>query len=370
LNVLLLWQEICTFSRYNIRLASIVALTARKLMLLKVGELARRTGLTVRALHHYDDIGLLHPSSRSDSGYRLYNAADIERLHTIQALRHLGLSLDDIQKALTEHGKSLPDVISRQLESLDQDIEKAMQLRSQLSLIQKRIASGVPPESGDWLIGLSLMATHSRYFSATELRMLFENWKRDEALWPPLIAEIRKAIQDGCPPDSAVAQRLALRWIETSLRWMDGDVDLLLRWDAMLQQEPMIAAKGPIDTAALEFFHMAMQCRKTAYLKYLTSQEYARLRLVREREWQALNDAVEALVRDDVPLTGERARNLVQRWHDLLDYVSNEDAVVKGKLLAAVKSEPVLQAGLPLSETARSYLRRANAVLSVDDDSL
>jgi MerR family transcriptional regulator, thiopeptide resistance regulator len=68
-------------------------------MLFKVGELARRTGLTVRALHHYDDIGLLHPSVRSDAGYRLYNAADIERLHTVQALQHLGLSLNDIQKA-------------------------------------------------------------------------------------------------------------------------------------------------------------------------------------------------------------------------------------------------------------------------------
>ena len=41
-------------------------------MLLKVGELAKQTGLTVRALHHYDDIGLLQPSARSDAGYRLY----------------------------------------------------------------------------------------------------------------------------------------------------------------------------------------------------------------------------------------------------------------------------------------------------------
>lgn len=40
-------------------------------MLLKVGELAKRTGLTVRTLHHYDSIGLLHPSARSDAGYRL-----------------------------------------------------------------------------------------------------------------------------------------------------------------------------------------------------------------------------------------------------------------------------------------------------------
>lgn len=50
-------------------------------MLLKVGELAKRTGLTVRALHHYDAIKLLCPSARSAAGYRLYNRADIERLY-------------------------------------------------------------------------------------------------------------------------------------------------------------------------------------------------------------------------------------------------------------------------------------------------
>jgi DNA-binding transcriptional MerR regulator len=332
-------------------------------MLLKVGELARCTGLTVRALHHYDDIGLLHPSGRSDAGYRLYNATDLERLHTIQALRHLGLPLDDIQKALAEHGQSLPDVIARQLEALDRDIEKALQLRSQLQLIQKRVASGVPPESGDWLTSLSLMATHSRYFSAAELRMLFENWRRDEALWPPLITEIQQAMHDRHPPDSAVAQRLALRWVEISLKWMDGDIDLLQRWDAMLQQEPIAVAKSRIDPAVLAFFHAAMQCRETACLKYLTSEEYARLRLVPERDWQALDDAVEALARDKVPFDDVRARELVQRWRGLLDYASNDDPAIKARLLAAVKGEPVLQAGLPLSDISRRYLRSASSVL-------
>ena len=56
-------------------------------MLLKVGELAKRSGLTVRALHHYDSIGLLHPSGRSESGYRLYSRDDVARLHGIQTLR-------------------------------------------------------------------------------------------------------------------------------------------------------------------------------------------------------------------------------------------------------------------------------------------
>lgn len=54
-------------------------------MMLKVGELARRAGLAVRTLHHYDSIGLLKPSGRSAAGYRLYNRDDVARLHQVQA---------------------------------------------------------------------------------------------------------------------------------------------------------------------------------------------------------------------------------------------------------------------------------------------
>src|SRR6476646_6711292 len=61
----------------------------------KVGELAKRTGVSVRALHHYDEIGLLSASLRSESGYRLYTEADVIRLQQIRSLRSLGFSLDE-----------------------------------------------------------------------------------------------------------------------------------------------------------------------------------------------------------------------------------------------------------------------------------
>ena len=60
---------------------------------MRIGELAKRAGLTVRTLHHYDSIGLLSAASRSPSGFRSYGKSDIIRLHRIQALKQLGLSL-------------------------------------------------------------------------------------------------------------------------------------------------------------------------------------------------------------------------------------------------------------------------------------
>jgi DNA-binding transcriptional MerR regulator len=61
----------------------------------KVGELARATGLTVRALHHYDELGLLVPSERTQAGHRLYGEDDVRRLYRVVALRHLGLPLSE-----------------------------------------------------------------------------------------------------------------------------------------------------------------------------------------------------------------------------------------------------------------------------------
>ena len=71
-------------------------------MALTVGDLARLTGVTVRALHHYDEIGLVRPSERSPAGYRLYSDADVHRLQQVLLLRELGLPLEEIAAAIDE----------------------------------------------------------------------------------------------------------------------------------------------------------------------------------------------------------------------------------------------------------------------------
>src|SRR5437764_10697044 len=74
--------------------------TAMRFEALKVGELARRTGLTVRTLHHYDEIGLLRPSLHTEAGHRLYTAGDVARLQQVVSLRQLGFSLEEVRECL------------------------------------------------------------------------------------------------------------------------------------------------------------------------------------------------------------------------------------------------------------------------------
>jgi MerR family transcriptional regulator, thiopeptide resistance regulator len=68
----------------------------------KVSEVASLAHVTVRTLHHYDEIGLLVPSDRSEAGYRLYSEADLERLHQILLYRELGFALEAIAQVLDE----------------------------------------------------------------------------------------------------------------------------------------------------------------------------------------------------------------------------------------------------------------------------
>src|SRR6516164_4066930 len=90
---------------------------------LKVGELARRTGLTIRTLHHYDEIGLLRPSLHTESGHRLYTVGDIARLQQVLSLRQLGFSLEEIQGCLSRADFSPLEVIRLHVARLREQIE-------------------------------------------------------------------------------------------------------------------------------------------------------------------------------------------------------------------------------------------------------
>jgi MerR family transcriptional regulator, thiopeptide resistance regulator len=97
----------------------------------RIGELARETGLTVRTLHHYDQLGLLSPLSRTEGGHRSYTSGDVRRLHRIVALRSLGISLEEIG-TLLDGDPDPTGLLRRQLDVTEERIRKATDLRARL----------------------------------------------------------------------------------------------------------------------------------------------------------------------------------------------------------------------------------------------
>ena len=99
-----------------------------------VGEVAKFAGVTVRTLHHYDEVGLLSPSGRTAAGYRQYADADLERLQQILCYRELGFGLDDIAAILDDPRNDPVDHLRRQYELLTDRIDR---LREMVAAVKK-----------------------------------------------------------------------------------------------------------------------------------------------------------------------------------------------------------------------------------------
>lgn len=326
-------------------------------LLLKVGELARHTGLTVRTLHHYDEIGLLKPSGRSESGYRLYSRSDVARLHGIQALRHLGLPLADIAAMLDGSGTPPGLIIEQQVRALDREIARAADLRGHLELLQHQLAKGDEPDMAAWLDALSLMKTYGKYFSAAELKTIFSNWSLIEDEWAPLVDAVRAAMDRGIAPDSAEAQPLARRWMSLMLHWMGGDFDLIDRWGEMYRREPSAHGRnGAPQSDMIDFIRRAIDARMALLTKYLAPGEVRRIRRVPESELQAIGTQVEGLIARNVLPGSGPARAAARQWIAVLDRMVGQDTGIRAKLQRAYACEPLLQAGAVLSPAVRAYL--------------
>jgi DNA-binding transcriptional MerR regulator len=327
--------------------------------LLKVGELARRTGMTVRMLHHYDAIGLLRPSAHSEAGYRLYNRNDVARLHAIQALRQIGLPLNEVGNLLSGEPEPLPRIVQRQITALEHQIEQANELCGRLRLLQSRLADGVEPNMQEWLSMLSAMSAYGKYFTADELKKIFENWKATEPQWQQLIAEIRAAMKHGLDPESMQMQPLARRWMDLSVRWMQGDYELMKRWEKMYLHEPAAKGRNGVETELIHYINKAVDLRVAAWLKYFTADELEQLNVELADEWEALAACIRKLINRKASLTGKPVRELFSRLDDLTERTVRHDARLKKKFTHAQATDPVLQAGSFFTKEMQEFLWRA-----------
>lgn len=110
---------------------------------MKVGELARATGLTVRTLHHWEERGLVVPSARTSSGHRVYDDQDVRSVYQVVALRELGLPLDAIGELLSSG--SFADVLTAHLGQGDARLAALHALRGTLAAVVDRLREAPAP---------------------------------------------------------------------------------------------------------------------------------------------------------------------------------------------------------------------------------
>jgi MerR family transcriptional regulator, thiopeptide resistance regulator len=194
-----------------------------------VGELARATGVTVRTLHHYDEIGLLAPSERTAAGHRRYGDEDLRRLYRIVALRGLGLALADIRDVLARDA-DLRAAVDDHVRRVDEQVAALGRVRRRLVGIRDALDRGgvTTDQIIDVIEEIRMADSH---YTPEQLQQL-EDRRRElgedaiaaaEREWPELIAAVEARRASGTDPAAPEVRALAARWRELVEQFTGGD---------------------------------------------------------------------------------------------------------------------------------------------------
>jgi DNA-binding transcriptional MerR regulator len=203
-----------------------------------IQQFALLAGVTVRALHHYDRLGLLKPR-RTGSGYRQYSDRDLERLEQIVALKFIGIPLKQIRGLLERNGSTLPDALRRQRCALEakrtlveyaigaiRQAESAFASGKRDTALLKKIIEVIEMQNDmDW---------SKKYYSdaaQAKIEARGKEWtpelqERVSKQWLDLIADVEKAMAAGEAPSSLNAKDLAHRWKELVEGFTGGDPEI------------------------------------------------------------------------------------------------------------------------------------------------
>lgn len=327
---------------------------------LTVGEVARRTGMTVRTLHHYDAIGLVQPSGRSASGYRLYHPRDIERLHAVQSLKQLGLSLEAIGAALAGSGIAPLELIDRQILEAERAVEEARALKEKLQLVRDTLA-GEAEGAGNTdalLAAMHLLATYQRHLPGAGIRRLLSRWQRARARWEPIATALARLQAAETPVDAPDVQRLAQQWMNVAMTAFGGQLGTVLQWARMHRMAPRTATHAGLDPAMLGYLEQAIAARMAALERHLAAEDLARLDGSLGPEWEQFAGEGQALLAAATPPDTPPARALHARYLDLLARTVRHDAALVEKMRRAYEAEPILSHGHFVSHELRAYLAR------------
>lgn len=332
--------------------------------MLKVGELATRAGLTVRTLHHYDSLGLLRPSARTKTGYRLYNRDDVARLQQIQALRAFGMGLSDIGAYLDSPAASPLAIVERQLSALDRQIREAAQIRDQLLGLRSRLARGEQPDLSSWLTTLEHMTMYEHYFSKEELARLPLYQNRDAQLeWQELVRTAQTLKDGGVDAASSEATAFAERWLRCVERDSGGDPDFVLRLTTMAAQDAAGEQEMRMSPALLDYMRRAMaELRFGVYGRYLPQETVERMRrheLAHSDAWIVLAKEIRGCMAHDPEARSSEAHALARHWFALFTDMVGNDPEVVAQFRKASANEPLLRIGTGIGDDVIAFLRNA-----------
>lgn len=227
----------------------------------KVGELAQVTGLTIRTLHYWDEVGLVSPQ-RTGSGHRVYSSAEVARLYQVLALRQIGLGLEEIAALFAGQAPPPRVTVRRHLEAVEWELRQRGALRERLRRVLGVLDHKDADAGVDLLIEVietmtvfenQLTGDQRAWFAQRSQSVGEESWQQALAAWPPLITRVQAAMDAGTDPGDPQVQQLARQWDELAEVFLGDDSDMKIAtgkaWQAMwagptdeLRHSPSVAS--------------------------------------------------------------------------------------------------------------------------------
>lgn len=203
--------------------------------LYSIGQLARRTGLTVKTIRFYSDRGIVRPAGRSPGGYRRYDVDAVARLDLVRTLRDLGLDLATIQRIVNQE-TGLPDVATAHADALAVQIRLLRLRQAVLTAVAKR---GSTPQELEIMHKLATLSEHQRQDLIDDfLDSAFGGREAD-----PGYAAFRRSMTPELPDDPEPRQVEA--WVELAELTQDPDFRASVRRMAEHQASEQAQHRGP-----------------------------------------------------------------------------------------------------------------------------
>ncbi|HET7436995.1 MAG TPA: MerR family transcriptional regulator [Thermoanaerobaculia bacterium] len=239
--------------------------------MMRIGELAKRTGVSVRTLHHYDAIGLLVPSHRSESGHRLYGRDEMIRLQQILSLRQMGLPLEEIASLLGGPATTAPRILAMHIDRLRRQITAQQELCTRLEALASRFTAAEGPSVDELIETMETITMYEemygKYFTPEQLETLRQrreqlgdaHLREVEQEWPRLIAEVQELKSKGTDPKDPRMQQLAKRWMELIAEFTGGDPAIAQSVANLYRGEPKFEAQMGLDGSLFAYVKQALQ---------------------------------------------------------------------------------------------------------------
>lgn len=234
---------------------------------MKVGELARRTGVSVRTLHYYGEIGLLPPRAVTPAGHRLYGTGELARLQQIKSLRQLGFRLEEIRTCLDTPEFAPRRIIAMHVDRLRAQISQEERLVALLQTLDAGWASGSLASPDDFIRAIESITHLEHTFSPDEIREIRERGERlgrdhirgVEREWPSLIDQVRSEMQAGTSATSERMRPLATRWRELVREFTGGNPAIEQKVRSGFVNEPARMTRSGLDPELFAYVNAAIR---------------------------------------------------------------------------------------------------------------